>query len=88
MRHLPLSRNIIRLYLWELESLPEYSASIPTGTTLWKQWRRRVRLGGVPVVVVGQYVPHWRPGTIGIRWSSVELRHGPRPRGCECPVQG
>lgn len=32
--------NRIRLYLWELMSMPEYSTSIPTGTTPFKMWRR------------------------------------------------
>ena len=32
--------NRIRLYPWELESMPEYSCSIPSGTVMWKMWRR------------------------------------------------
>lgn len=32
--------NTIRLFRHELESMPEYSSTLPTGTTLWKMWRR------------------------------------------------
>lgn len=32
--------NTIRLYAHDLESMPEYSSTLPTGTTLWKIWRR------------------------------------------------
>ncbi len=76
-------RNEIRLYAWELESMPEYSLSLPTGQTPWKQWRRNVnvrRLEREPEWVVGQYVPSLHDGYVGIRWSRVVLRHGPRPR--------
>ena len=82
--------NTIRLYPWELESMDEYSTSLPTGQTMWKQWRCRRRTGkrdpmtGYPELsstewLVGQYVPTWRPGRIGIRWSAIVLRHGPKP---------
>jgi predicted nucleic-acid-binding Zn-ribbon protein len=29
----------IKLYPWELESMSEYSCSLPTGTTMWKMWK-------------------------------------------------
>lgn len=74
-------RNEIRLYGFELESMPEYSASLPTGTTLWKQWKSR-RVG---TWYVGQYTPHPDPDKVGIRWSRVVLRHGPPPRGWRAP---
>lgn len=32
--------NEIRLYGYELDSMPEYSTTLPTGTTLYKMWRR------------------------------------------------
>jgi hypothetical protein len=35
-----MAKNRIRLYPWELDSMPEYSCSIPSGTVLWKMWRR------------------------------------------------
>lgn len=31
--------NIVTLTKAELENLPEYSRSLPTGTTIGKQWR-------------------------------------------------
>lgn len=66
--------NQIRLYIWELESMPEYSSTFPTGMTIWKQWRRMTMIGWV----VGQYVPYF-PNAVLVRWSLVVLKHGPRP---------
>lgn len=65
------------LYPWELESMPEYSASLPTGTTIGKFWRSRYGSGWY----VGAYIedPDDRPNSRGIVWFEVVLRHGPEP---------
>jgi hypothetical protein len=87
--------NRIRLYPWELESMPEYSSTLPTGTTLWKMWKRNLNetynhaaaLACKPLKPVvwwiGQYVPHTGklPDRIGIRWFEVQLLEGPEPSG-------
>ncbi len=83
-------RNTIRLFLWELESMPEYSCSLPSGQTFWKMWRRNMyasRRGPhrEPRWVVGQYTPHPDPKTVGIRWFKVHLREGPKPRFYTAP---
>jgi hypothetical protein len=86
--------NEIRLFLHELESMDEYSHSIPTGTTTFKMWRRRQYMWGTVGVYtefVGQYVPdnkYGRPypaNRIGIRWYKVVLRYGPAPRSYFAP---
>lgn len=79
-----MMRNEIRLFIWELMSMGEYSSTLPTGTTVWKQWRRRVD-AEPSGFVVGQYVPcdeRDRRGRaqVGIRWYRVVLKHGPFPR--------
>jgi hypothetical protein len=61
------ARNLPRLRLSksEFERLLEYSASMPTGTTPGKRWKRLdgahdmrfIRSGGVPVWIVGEYDP-------------------------------
>lgn len=73
--------NEIRLYWWELQSMPEYSTSTPTGRVVWKQWRARDRdsSGWLDSWFVGQYVPGLTKSTLTIRWSRVVLRHGPMP---------
>jgi hypothetical protein len=71
-------RNEIRLFAWELESMGEYSSTLPTGQTIWKQWRCRA-LDEPSGWVVGQYVPSLDPKYVGIRWYRVVLKHGPRP---------
>lgn len=38
----------------ELEGLPEYSSSIPTGTTIGKRWKRKLyKESGIPVNAFG-----------------------------------
>lgn len=77
---------LLKLFLfpWELDSMPEYSMSLPTGTTIGKVWRRRQH-GAPSEWIVGMYVPHRNPKTVGIIWFDVELRHGPAPHGYQTP---
>lgn len=52
-----------------LFALPEYSFSLPTGTTIGKRWRalRGARWW------IGEYVPCEKPGHVGIVWKVAEL---------------
>lgn len=55
-----------------LRALPEYSCSLPTGTTIGKRWRRNTGFGrqrGIGNWVIGEYVPCSIPGQTGIDWS-------------------
>jgi len=53
----------------ELGKLPEYSCSIPTGTTIGKRWRRRTNYNDPNSDwCIGEYVPYPSPGTVGIKW--------------------
>lgn len=47
-----------------LDALSEYSTSLPTGTTIGKRWKQRRPDGWL----IGEYVPHQDPGTVGIKW--------------------
>jgi hypothetical protein len=81
-------KNEIRLFVWELESMPEYSSSLPTGQVLFKMWRRAIqdlRTRAVVAWQAGQYVPCRIPGNVGIRWFDVVLRAGPKPPAWEAP---
>lgn len=71
----------IRLYRYELEMLPEYSCTMPSGTTDWKTWRCDENFGtGRPESwIVGQYVPHEDPTKIRVRAFSIEFLEGPAP---------
>lgn len=71
---------VLRLTRRELEALPEYSTSVPTGTTPGKRWRRNVAfsLAGFhpptegAVWIVGEYgkdVGGYTP----ITWYDVEV---------------
>lgn len=69
----------------ELADLPEYSCSIPTGTTIGKRWKKDLRaydrnpvavteravLG--PEWVMGEYVDDPDPELIGIRWTRIKV---------------
>jgi len=67
----------------EFESLPEYSCSLPTGTTEGKRWKRsdvyRAERGHRRLDVwelnwwMGEYVPSKEPGMIGIEWTPMLL---------------
>jgi len=72
-----IMKATIRLFPWELDSIPEYTLSLPTATTLWKMWKREIPGNKY---VVGQYIPHRDSNIVGIRWHNVTLMHGPIPR--------
>lgn len=62
--------------LEDLEKLPEYSCSLPTGTTIGKRWRQATKWG--PEVsrerypetewMIGTYVDHPDPKLVRIEW--------------------
>lgn len=54
----------------ELMRLPDYSMSLPTGTTIGKRWRRDNGKGGW---AIGEYVPSAIPDHVDIKWSQVQL---------------
>jgi hypothetical protein len=54
----------------ELLQLPEYTTSLPTGTTIGKRWRRSKGDGGWEI---GEYVRSALPNHVGIKWYQVQL---------------
>lgn len=71
----------IRLYRYELKALPEYSCSMPTGTTHWKMWSCNESFGTrrPDSWIVAQYVPHKNPEVVGVRVFKIEFLEGPEP---------
>jgi hypothetical protein len=65
----------VTLFDDELAELPEYSCSLPTGTTIGKRWKRD-RNFGLPTRekswCVAEYVAHEDPKMVGIEWREVE----------------
>lgn len=69
---------VLRLSAREFQDLFEYSATIPTGTTPGKRWKRLDgahdpsfrKSGGVPKWVIGEYAPDCPADakTIKINW--------------------
>ncbi len=59
------------------ESLPEYSHSLPTGTTIGKQWKRKVSKTQWDLV---EYTKHQDPALVGISYRRIVIREaGLRP---------
>ena len=68
-----LSRTV-RLTRREFDELPEYSASVPTGTTIGKRWKRRVGPHeGPPTWQMGEYQEDSDPDKVRIAWSTIVL---------------
>lgn len=66
----------LRLTAAEFKALPEYSCSLPTGTTIGKRWKRLdgahdrafKAAGGKPRWMVGEFHDIGDPKHVGIRW--------------------
>lgn len=60
--------EIERIKQKTLDSLPEYSCSLPTGTTIGKVWKRNNNFGSDldPEWIICEYVNHSDPNLIGI----------------------
>ena len=72
----------IRLWLDELERLPEYSRSKPSGVCPFKAWRRRERTASGEVWLVGMYVPiQDTTSELYTMYFDVQLLEGPRRDG-------
>lgn len=75
------AQSKIRLYRYELESLPEYSCTMPSSTVDWKMWRcnENFKTSKPESWIVSQYIPHADPKKIGIRVFDIEFLEGPQP---------
>lgn len=64
--------------------MPEYSYTLPTGTTAWKMWRTaRMRYPREPLHPEDWFVGQFQEPVgkvVPIRWFEVAFRHGPAPR--------
>lgn len=71
----------------ELRALPEYSCSLPTGTTVGKRWRRDVTFGrpnrrkGEAEWLVGEYYDVGSKEEVGIKWTWAVSSPGVPHRG-------
>lgn len=66
----------IHLSKAELDALPEYSMSVPTGTTIGKRWKRDNNVyrqhGSEPDWWMGEYFDVQSATEVGIRWYHVQ----------------
>lgn len=93
MYGLAVSGKTISLFKWQLDSMPNYSATLPSATTSFKMWRRDVNEprrhqgehDASPEWWVGQYYPIDLPGKTGIHWFDTRLLQGPMPLDWEPP---
>ena len=63
------ARPRLRLTQREFDCLPEYSTTVPTGTTIGKRWKRRSREGWH----VGEYYDIGSKTEVGIYWYDVDI---------------
>jgi len=57
----------------EFDSLPEYSCTIPTGTTIGTRWKRGEPYHEPTAWHLGEYVPCDQPEMVGIRWRKIRV---------------
>lgn len=64
----------------ELNDLPEYSCSMPTGTTIGRMWKKDMYAYDPdnrhlsPTWVICQYVEHPNPNKVGIKYYQARLK--------------
>jgi hypothetical protein len=64
----------VQLTQQEFDALRDYSASLPTGTAIGKQWKRRNDYYDESKGWrLGEYVEHADPDLVGIRWRDIEV---------------
>lgn len=82
------SNEEVVLSVKEFQNLGEYSASLPTGTTIGKRWKcddsKWKRPGPEPMWWMGEYIDHADPEKVGIKWRKIV--HKCRDEDCDLPT--
>lgn len=76
-----IDEGIIYIFRWQLDSMHNYSSTLPDATTSFKMWKKRHGRRWY----VGQYYPTDIPGRTGIHWFKVAYLTGPIPPDWEPP---
>jgi len=72
--------KIVEMTVQQVRELPEYSSTLPTGTTIGKQWKRHEPYrrpdtcqsdGKCGHWFLGEYVPVNMKGHVGIDWKQI-----------------
>jgi len=72
-----LHDTLVMLTAAEFDELPEYSCSLPTGTTIGKKWKRKkVYTDESKGWLMGEYIPDADPKMVRIRWREVVIWQG------------
>ena len=82
--------ELVELTRREFDELPEYSCTLPTGTTIGKKWKcnrnayrgrdtaisdAEEKITGIPINWwMGTYVDHPDPKLVGIKWQKIQLK--------------
>jgi len=70
-----LERPVAKMSIAEFDALPEYSTTLPTGTTIGKKWKRHILSGlNQGEWWLGEYVedPNKDAKFVGITWKKIE----------------
>lgn len=69
--------NITLMSQEDFDALPNYSCSLPTGTTIGKRWKRRKDYYDESKGwLLGEYIPSDQDGCVGIRWTDLKIKAG------------
>lgn len=68
---------IIHLTESEFAALPEYSCSLPTGTTYGKRWKCHTAAGRASTWFMGEYYDCGSRTEVGIRWFLIDRTEYP-----------
>lgn len=64
----------VELTQQEVDALPEYSITLPTGKTIGKRWKRRLLAGPrAGIWVLCEYVPDPDPAFVGIQSRAIRV---------------
>jgi len=80
-------QTTIMLTQAEFDALPEYSCTLPTGTTIGKRWKCGIPYGAPKANKkwsMGEYTPCDEPGMVGLVWRKIIVAPVPaQPQGEE-----
>ena len=63
----------------EFDNLPEYSCSLPTGTTIGKKWKSKVNYNDSSKGwLLAEYIEIGKKDKVGIKWLDIILEQSPK----------
>jgi hypothetical protein len=81
LEEITFPKRVVKLTRAELDSLPEYSCSLPTGATIGKQWKRNANAHRKPVCFhLHPFDGTQEPSFLGENWWLGEYAKDPNTK--------